>query len=182
MGGASSHVFRHPSYHQDFQENVAKLMFNYGFHVTVGDQDWFTNVSFNVRSKYFYKYQLQCETKYKYISRQQQISINCEIKMQIIQTRGNIIRKTVSELGAGLHSALWIQHSSVRPVLEARDKGMKWFWNVCGINVEVEERMQLLKIICFKIRPPWEDIFWDYHRCDNPYVIIHRYHLGELKM
>ena len=102
--------------------------------------------------------------------------------MQIIQTRVNIIRKTVSELGAGLHSALWIQHSSVRPVLEARDKGMKWFWNVCGINVEVEERMQLLKIICFKIRPPWEDIFWDYHRCDNPYVIIHRYHLGELKM
>jgi len=29
------------------KKNVAKLMFNYGFHVTVGDQDWFTNVSFN---------------------------------------------------------------------------------------------------------------------------------------
>lgn len=38
-------------------------MFNYGFHVTVGDQDWFTNVSFNVSSRYEYNCQPQNEKK-----------------------------------------------------------------------------------------------------------------------
>ena len=40
-------------------------MFNYGFHVTVGDQDWFTNVSFNVRSRYEYNCQPQNENENK---------------------------------------------------------------------------------------------------------------------
>jgi len=73
------------------KENVAKLMFNYGFHVTVGDQDWFTNVSFNSSELV---YILPCE-------------FNTQVSVQ--------------------------------------------YW-----------------------RPPWEDIFWDYHQCDRPYVIIHR--------
>jgi len=73
------------------KENVAKLKFEYGFHVTVGDQDWFTNVSFNSSELV---YILPCE-------------FNTQVSVQ--------------------------------------------YW-----------------------RPPWEEIFWDYHRCDKPYIIIHR--------
>ena len=34
------------------QESVFNLMYKYGFHTTVGDQDWFTNVSFNVSKQF----------------------------------------------------------------------------------------------------------------------------------
>ena len=37
-----------------------------------------------------------------------------------------------------------------------------------------------IKIAIFA-RPPWEEIFWDYHRCDKPYIIIHRYSAGNEK-
>jgi len=78
---------------QDYldKESVFNLMYKYGFHTTVGDQDWFTNVSFNSSELI---YILPCK-------------FNTQVSVQ--------------------------------------------YW-----------------------RPPWEDIFWDYHRCDEPYVIIHR--------
>ena len=34
-------------------EQVWRLMHKYGYHVSLGDQDWFTNVGFEVKSSLF---------------------------------------------------------------------------------------------------------------------------------
>lgn len=72
-------------------EEVARVMNKYGYHVSLGDQDWFTNIGFESPDLF---YRLPCQ-------------FNAQISVQ--------------------------------------------YW-----------------------RPPWEDVFEEYHNCDKPFHIIHK--------
>ena len=87
------------------------------------------------------------KTKYKYLHRQQQIK-------KLFQS-SELVYILPCEFNTQVSVQYWRQDKSLWHKCWKRKTGI---WNHINFT-----------------RPPWEDIFWDYHRCDHPYVIIHRY-------
>ena len=139
-------------------------------------------MSFNVRSKYKYKCELQCKIKIKY-----KLQLRYENKIQLLASATtNSIRNVLKQIQIQIignwsdhkncsRARSWSTSSLVNSTLKF-PSNIGGGRNVCGTNVEKERTNCNYKQYLEKItRPPWEDIFWDYHRCDHPYVIIHRY-------